>query len=132
MKEELSPETTADAKQASSAVETIVINPIDEKYRNMEDIKSYLDVMKQIRGGDDDNKKNAFNIFNYPKGKKLQLTVEVDDPDLVNAILTSEWGDKGLMPGMSVTDVRFSDLEREGVVADWLRNRLSELEEKGL
>jgi len=116
----------------SSQVDTLVINPINEKYRNLDDIKSWLDTMKEVRESGYKDKINVFGFFNYPKGKKLQLTVEVQDPDLVNALLSSEWSDEGLMPGMSVTDVRFSDLEREGVVADWLRSRLTELEQKGL
>lgn len=105
---------------------------INEKYRNLDEIKSYLDTMEELRQSNDKNKRSAFNVFSFEKGKKLQLTVDVEDPDLVNAILTSEWGDEGLMPGMKVTDVRFSDLEGEGIVANWLRARLSELEQKGL
>lgn len=96
-------------------------------YRKIPEIKSYLETIEEVRNMDDEDKKNAFEVFNFDKGKKLQLTVKVDDPDIVNAILTSEWGDEGLMPGMSIEDVRMSDFERNDVIEKWLEEKLNDI-----
>lgn len=93
-------------------------------YRDIDEIKNFIKVMKEIH-----DQKGAGSIFRFKKGTKVQITITVEDPELVNAMLISEWGkDKGLMPGMRVEDVRWDDLEGKQVIIDWLKEKLVELE----
>lgn len=67
-------------------------------------------------------------MFLYESGKKLELTVEVTDPEIARVVLGSSFGPSGLMPGMKITNVRFGDLERKDVLKAWLRSQLETLD----
>src|SRR5690625_5650470 len=53
----------------SSQVDTLVINPINEKYRNLDDIKSWLDTMKEVR---ESGYKDKINVRSEEHTTELQ------------------------------------------------------------
>lgn len=69
----------------------------------------------------------AAGWFLYEQGKRLQLTVEVTDPEVARVVLGSSFGDNNLMPGMKIKDIRFGDLERNDLIKAWLERQLAAL-----
>lgn len=100
--------------------------PFNRKVRDLPEVNKHLAWVAKATG----HEKKVAEFFKFNKNKQLQLTVTVIDPELLNVILTSEWGPEGsgLMPGAIVSDVRFGDLERKDVVEQWLTKQLNKIQ----
>lgn len=68
------------------------------------------------------------NWFLFEEGKELELRVKVTDPEVARAVLGDAFGSKALMPGMTIENIRFSDLERKDVVRDWLSEQILKID----
>lgn len=92
---------------------------------NFRDIPEIAELLKRVK---DDRTMSEW--FKYPRGKKIQLELEVDDPELAQLVLGSSFSQECLVPGMKVKVVRFADLERKEILIEWMRAQISTLESK--
>ncbi len=93
-------------------------------YRELPEIKAAIARSAQSAAGGE----TMASWFLYETGKKLQLDVEVIDPQVAQVLLGSAFSDSPLMPGFKVKNIRFDDLERKDVVKAWLQHQLDTLE----
>lgn len=92
-------------------------------YSKTPEISAAIERIKALQSAGED----MAGWFLYEPGKKLQLTVEVTDPEVVRVVLGASLGSNNLMPGMKIMEIRFADLERKDAVKAWLQSQIESL-----
>ncbi len=94
-------------------------------YFEVPEFKAAVERINAVRAADP---QSVEMMFLYQPGRKLQLDVEVTEPEIANVVLGSSFGPRALMPGMKITNIRFGDLEGKHVLIAWMKKQIQEME----
>jgi hypothetical protein len=97
-------------------------------------VKEYIDRVKKMQTGEDENLKKSANMFLFQPGKEFILRVSVTDPYLFQFVVASILEEDGTLdiPGarLLAIDYDIDKLTPEKKIKQWLEKQLKDFEDE--